>query len=398
MWILWLLGAWLLIQAFLAMWDRLNGDRRLRAELARLRDERANEQVDLAARIKALNAEKGRLDDEQAAFAKLLSQRTSGFPWLANAFGEFAELRTLRAAELLETKAHPAKKAAQQVRDTAAELRSAENRARLHGYQLQYYEALFPWLIEFRELGEDDANSLATVLSAHRSEPSPDDAARRWLSEGEYVSLTSAEKYQRALDRYFESRKSNWQVGRDYERFVGYLLEAEGFRVDYRGALLGFEDMGRDLIASRESYVRIVQCKRWASTKMIHEKHVFQLFGSALEYQLRIEDAQEPFLGDALRLTPEVIPVLYTSTSLSPMAKRVADRLKVQVVEAFHPRPYPCIKCNVSRRTGERIYHLPFDLQYDRVVIEPARGEVFVMTVAAAEAAGFRRAFRWNGD
>jgi hypothetical protein len=124
----------------------------------------------------------------------------------------------------------------------------------------------------------------------------------------------------------------------------------------------------------------------------------FQLFGSALEYQLRLEDTLEPFLGDTVRHVPEVIAVLYTSASVSAMAKRVADRLKVKIVEMFHPRPYPCIKCNVSRRTGERIYHLPFDLQYDRVVIEPERGEVFMTTVAAAEAAGFRRAYRWSGE
>ncbi len=36
---------------------------------------------------------------------------------------------------------------------------------------------------------------------------------------------------------------------------------------------------------------------------------------------------------------------------------------------------YPRIKCNIARRDDERIYHLPFDQQYDTTLIEPERGE-----------------------
>ncbi len=57
---------------------------------------------------------------------------------------------------------------------------------------------------------------------------------------------------------------------------------------------------------------------------------------------------------------------------------------------------YPRIKCNVGRDSGERIYHLPFDQQYDNTVIEPERDEMWAMTVADAEEAGFRRAWRWR--
>lgn len=51
---------------------------------------------------------------------------------------------------------------------------------------------------------------------------------------------------------------------------------------------------------------------------------------------------------------------------------------------------------NVARASGERIYHLPFDQQYDTTVVEPDRGECFVATVAEAEQLGFRRAWRWH--
>jgi len=43
-------------------------------------------------------------------------------------------------------------------------------------------------------------------------------------------------------------------------------------------------------------------------------------------------------------------------------------------------------------RDGVKIYHLPFDQQYDRTKIIPDKGEKYVYTVAEAEKAGFRRA------
>jgi len=58
---------------------------------------------------------------------------------------------------------------------------------------------------------------------------------------------------------------------------------------------------------------------------------------------------------------------------------------------------YPCIKCNVSLRDSEKIYHLPFDQQYDKTVIGHHKLECYVATVEEAERLGFRRAFRWHG-
>jgi hypothetical protein len=55
------------------------------------------------------------------------------------------------------------------------------------------------------------------------------------------------------------------------------------------------------------------------------------------------------------------------------------------------------IKCNINPSSKEKIYHLPFDQQYDKVVIGDVPGECYVETIADAEAAGFRRAFRWRG-
>jgi hypothetical protein len=54
------------------------------------------------------------------------------------------------------------------------------------------------------------------------------------------------------------------------------------------------------------------------------------------------------------------------------------------------------IKCNINQSSKEKIYHLPFDQQYDRTKIIPSSGEFYAATVAEAEKKGFRRAFRHN--
>ena len=51
-----------------------------------------------------------------------------------------------------------------------------------------------------------------------------------------------------------------------------------GWLVTYHGALHGFEDLGRDLICIKDKIVEIVQAKCWSKSKVIHEKHLFQLF------------------------------------------------------------------------------------------------------------------------
>lgn len=79
----------------------------------------------------------------------------------------------------------------------------------------------------------------------------------------------------------------------------------------------------------------------------------------------------------------------------------------------IHERPYafginaatvptigsnPMPKRNINRTTGEKIYHLPFDINYDKTVIAPAHGEFYAATVPQAESAGFRRTHKWTGN
>ncbi len=356
----------------------------------RIREAAAEEQRARAA-IKSLSSHRvglpGRLMDwlrypfQRRAFKKLLEEKFQAFPWLASAWADYHALETEHKALHLVARKWPAIQAAAQVRETGRRRAEAERRARIAEHLLNYYEALFPWLADFR--GEE-VEELFLVQSGEVDDDERQDPARRWLTEGEYKKLSSTERCQLALDRYWQKKKTRWELGRDYERYIGYRYEAGGFTVCYQGIIEGLDDLGRDLIAIKDGEAEVVQCKYWSKEKTVHEKHIFQLFGTVTAYRIDHPDTS-------------VTGTFCTSTSLSDRAKQFADALQIKYTENYPLERYPCIKCNVSIRNREKIYHLPFDQQYDRTIIEEERLERYVKTVAEAEALGFRRAYRWRG-
>jgi hypothetical protein len=334
---------------------------------------------------------------------KIAGQKATGFPWLARAYSKYFQLQDRKSAKYLETKKHPARKTAREIRrDIAKKRREAEEKWRILRARVDYYETLFPWLTE---LVDEDIDDLLLQVGGERRDESTDapskDPVRRWIPEGQYRSLTTAERNQMALERYLESRKSKRKIGRDYERYVGYVWEQKGYTVEYYGIEQGLEDLGRDLIATKGEETCIIQCKMWSRHKTIHEKHLFQLYGSTVKYRIQNEreshSRQMSMFND--RPTGQIQPIFVTTTTLSSMAHKVAEALDVRVLEEYeYDSSYPMIKCNVARGTGEKIYHLPFDQKYDDVIIEPERGERYVKTAHEAERLGFRRAHRWRGD
>ncbi|MBR2119302.1 MAG: restriction endonuclease [Pseudomonadota bacterium] len=403
--VFWLFAA-LAIAAWIA-WNRASAaskekseHSKSRAELSALRREQLELQQkysrELAEYRSSSNAIIAKKDFLVEGLTKIIEQRKSQFPWLASAFADLGLLVAMRDADHLERKKHPAKKAADEVREYGRKKRQAERELRILRYRAEYYEKLFPWISNY--VGDDVPDSAVDVSGYEQGDQ--DDPARSWLSEAEYTKLPNVEKYQKALENWTRRKKSNWEIGRDYERYVGYLYETQGYEVQFTGAIDGFADMGRDVIARRGSQLVIVQCKYWASHKEIHEKHIFQLFGSSLEYAfrfnaLKIDGVKSLFDNPSQKIG--LNPVLYTSTKLSGVAKEVARKLNVQFHELARISDYPLIKCNVSERNRERIYHLPFDQQYDRVKISRTP-EMYAYTVAEAEKAGFRRAWRWQGS
>jgi hypothetical protein len=252
--------------------------------------------------------------------------------------------------------------------------------AKLAGYVTALYEFHFPWLQEFRDIEAE---------LDYASRPAEDDGARadpasRLLSADEWDSLSPTERNQLAFERYVKGRQTPWQIGRDYERYVGYLREQTGHVVTYHGIVKGLDDLGRDVLAERNGSIEVIQCKRWAAHKTIHEKHIFQLFGTMVA--ARIENPGKIVTG-----------TFTTTTSLSDRAREFARVLEIGVEEGFPIGDHPRIKCNIARRTGERIYHLPFDQQYDPTLIEIEQGERYAETCTEAEEMGFRRAWKWRG-
>lgn len=252
--------------------------------------------------------------------------------------------------------------------------------AQMHeiSYKLDFLLAAFPELSDFLET---DYREIKTSFDYHDHDPAKD-----FLSKEEWISLTETQRNQLALDRYIEShQKSNWQIGRDYEMSVGYKYLCEGYKVEFTGSTQKINDLGRDLIAHKGNKTYIIQCKYWSQDKTIREKHIAQLYGTSVCYQL---DHPEQ----------EVIPVFVTNIEFSHMARRFANHLGVHLVKNFPLKPFPRIKCNVGHSaSGEKqlIYHLPMDQQYDTVVIS-GTDEFFAMTVEEAENKGFRRAYKWH--
>ncbi|MBF9223336.1 restriction endonuclease (plasmid) [Hymenobacter aerilatus] len=367
-----------------------------------LAQEKSSLYKDYQTRNSELNVREKILDKRAADVARLekvLTEKSKSFPWLAGAIADLVLLNNNQVADYLAFKPRPAKSSAQAVREVGKEKRILAAQLKHLQYVINQYEGLFPFLTEFREGEMEEA--LLEIKDTHGEQaPQEADPVSVFLTAGEYSSLSTTERNQRALERYMQGRKSPYQLGRDYERFVGYLYECEGYTVTYFGIENGKEDLGRDLICRKDGNTLIVQCKYWSKHKLIHEKHINQLFGTTVKFYL--DSAQKKLVEQQLHLFPQllsasnILGVFCTSTDLSDTARKFAQALGIQVREQVRLGAFPMIKCHISPATGERIYHLPFDQMYDRTKLDKA-GEFYALTVADAEAKGFRRAWRWRG-
>lgn len=271
------------------------------------------------------------------------------------------------------------------IRQIRADAKARIEEARVAYYQLDYLRQMFPGIDDVLDISCDELKTLQennnNLLSEH-------DATKDYLSKEEWNSLSVSERNQLALDRYVAShQKSKWQIGRDYELYVGYVYSKQGFQVNYFGSYNKLEDLGRDLIVTRGNETAIVQCKYWSQEKLIHENHIAQLYGTTISYCCE----NDLPLGS-------VSSVLITNIELSDTAKKMADYLNVKYKENFALKNFPRIKCNIGHDENgniTHIYHLPMDQQYDIVKIDHV-GEFFALTVAEAEEAGFRRAYKWH--
>lgn len=340
----------------------------------------------VSTREKLLSQREREVGDLYAEFedhlSNIIQDQSAQYPYIAAQIADLSFLYDMKVSADLSGKPRAARKASESVAAIAKEKRELLLRVKALEYQLSSYESIVPGLSSLSDYSTSELCEASQAQSA-----TDQDSALSWISDEEYHSLSDAEKYQLALDRWRHRNRSNWQVGRDFERYVGYLYETDGWKVTYYGSLNGKADLCRDLIASKGDKLLIIQCKRWAKEKTIHEKHVFQLFGSVISYRIA---------------NPRTNPsgLLITTCPLSDLAAEYARALEIDYSQNYPTDAldsYPLIKCNISK-TGEKIFHLPFDQQYDRIMVSPGRGEFYAATVQEAMASGFRRAFRWHGS
>jgi hypothetical protein len=340
-----------------------------------------------------------RLKENYDAIDKLYKEKSEGFPWLATAYVDYSHFNDMKIKDWLMDKSHPALTAAEALTQIACEKREAEKKFRITKYLIEMYESLFPWLTEY--VGEDLNDILLSFAKEKEEEGEQLDPVLHFVPKVEYETLSEESRNQKALDRYLNSRgKKPWQIGRDYERYIGYLYEQQGYKVYYEGIVKGLEDLGRDLICIKGDEIEIVQCKCWANYKTIHEKHINQLYGTAVKYYIEhkqiIDKKKELTLFPDLISSGKIKAAFITSTKLSDTAIKFAEALGIIIVQEKPLQKYPIIKCNVGVN-GEKIYHLPFDQQYDNTQVIN-EDEFYAETIKEAMSKGFRRAFRWKGN
>jgi hypothetical protein len=322
------------------------------------------------------------ISEKDELFAQIGKTNTESLEYISSHIADHLTLQYELSAQFLQRKKHPALKEAQRIRELRQTTREIVQRHNMLKYNYELLFQLFPDL----ELYVDDVESISALSSLDNLDSLQEvtDRTRNYLSPEEYENLSEVERDQLALDRYVASQKSKWQIGRDYELFIGHEYATDGWDVEYFGMEKTLEDLGRDLVVRKDNEIHIVQCKYWSQEKTIREKHVSQLYGTTAQFVCTTCPTQR------------VVPVLVTNTILSPTAKLFAHHLGVRFHENRPMADFPRIKCNINQDEAgrmTRIYHLPMDQQYDRTKI-CKRGEFFAFTVQEANTAGFRRAWR----
>jgi len=308
-----------------------------------------------------------------------LNEREKAYKWIAPIIADIKFLlkeKSRNSDELISTKRSSDTNA--RVNLLVSEKKKLLEENTILKYQIEYIKALIP---ETEDIVEYDE---------YKTEVEDADNPYKFLSKDEYKLLSDTEKNIRALEYYKKRHKKNWEIGRDFERYVGYIYEENGYEVEYFGIEKKLNDLGRDLIVRKDGTTIIIQCKYWSKLKTIHEKHIAQLYGTLIKY--KIDNPNEQNING----------FFVSHTQLSDEAKEFAKTLSIEIMENVELGEYPLIKCNngYDKEYGYRtkIYHLPMDQQYDMTKIDKKDGDFYAFTVQEAEDKGYRRAYKWHSN
>ena len=183
-----------------------------------------------------------------------------------------------------------------------------------------------------------------------------------------------------------KSDLTNWELGLRYERFVGYLYENKGYAVKYNGATEKYRDQCRDIIAVLDGITLIIQCKYWASYKLIYHKEIDQLYGSVCRYKKHYNNYS-------------VKGVFFTNIFLSEEARAASSDFDFEVIENQRIEKYPLIKC--KEIAGEKLYFCPYDYNYDNIQMNLSEGDFYTYSISEATKQGYegklenQRSYDW---
>ncbi|GEM_PF-5275970 len=199
-------------------------------------------------------------------------------------------------------------------------------------------------LTPYGEIPDDDIQALEFKL-------------RWYLRYGNLPTLSKRETEQARMDYGFQ-----------YERYVGHLFEANGYRVEYTGIRKGVEDGGIDLVARAPRKIRLIQCKRWR-------------IPVGIDVISRLHGAVDRFIweerqGKPARCRTNICGVLFSSGPLTDDAKALATHLGILSQENHPYRPYPAIKGKRITPNAGKIL-MPFDASYDKTTMDLSRGDCF---------------------
>ena len=310
------------------------------------------------------------------------------FSYVADLYADLESVVFTETEYSLRHKSRPAFRAAEEVAMMKKKYKESVASERITNYKLNLLLTAYPELATFIE--DEDSIQELVIYDSVSSLQDDYDRVRDYINKEEWLALSTTHRNQLALDRWKKSPKSNWTIGMLYEMYIAHILRKFGYYVIDFGIRRGLDDLGRDIIATKvidgKLNTFVIQCKNWSHIKEIHENVICQLYGTTLEYKLSHPDVCN---------RGEVYPMLITSTALSGMAKRFAEKLDVKVkIFHFDINGFPLIKCNINN--GQKIYHLPFDQQYWNTTID-RDGEFYAWSIEEATQKGFRRAYRWNG-
>ena len=198
----------------------------------------------------------------------------NGRNWLSNAFSDYIQSKDNELECSLIVKPNPAYKSAEIVSELKKSRAKMAKELKFLEFQLNSYEEYFPQLLEYKYAILEELFDFQNDEYDENIDPA---LIYGFISNEEYNTLTNQRKFQLALDRYWNKEKSNLEIGRLYERYIGYIYESQGWKVKYEGIIKGFEDFGRDLICEKDGKHLIIQCKCWSKDKVIREKYIMQL-------------------------------------------------------------------------------------------------------------------------